>query len=82
MQSTDYKDKEATPDKVANATALAARNAAHLARRACQGALPRGLSSSNARHTHRVGRDVEVCAAFAGGSAVAATSPMPFARPS
>jgi multimeric flavodoxin WrbA len=32
MQGTDYKDKPATPDKVANATAMAARNAAHLAR--------------------------------------------------
>jgi len=32
MQSTDYKDLDKTPDKVAAATATAARNAAHLAR--------------------------------------------------
>ncbi|ALX67376.1 flavodoxin family protein [Microbacterium sp. XT11] len=32
MQSTDYKDLGETPEKVAQATATAARNAAHLAR--------------------------------------------------
>lgn len=32
MQSTDYKELPKTPDKVAEATATAARNAAHLAR--------------------------------------------------
>jgi multimeric flavodoxin WrbA len=31
MGSTDYKDLEETPEKVANATAMLARNAAHLA---------------------------------------------------
>lgn len=33
MQTTDYKDLGSTPEKVASATATAARNAAHLARR-------------------------------------------------
>jgi multimeric flavodoxin WrbA len=32
MQATDYKDLDETPEKVAQATATAARNAAHLAR--------------------------------------------------
>ncbi|KJQ54442.1 flavodoxin family protein [Microbacterium sp. SA39] len=32
MQTVDYKDLEQTPEKVASATATAARNAAHLAR--------------------------------------------------
>ena len=40
MQATDYKDLSETPEKVAQATATAARNAAHLARRLRTSAYP------------------------------------------
>lgn len=42
MQTTDYKDLSETPEKVAQATATAARNAAHLARLLSADAYPAG----------------------------------------
>lgn len=42
MQTTDYKDLSETPEKVAQATATAARNAAHLARLLSTDAYPAG----------------------------------------
>lgn len=40
MQGVDYKDKEPTPEKTAETTATAARNAAHLARLLAESAYP------------------------------------------